>query len=177
MGGPGNEDRGRPDRRPRPRLRHRQAGDDRARRQLDPQGRQAWHAARAISCLPALVGSYGNAGGGLGSRHGAAAHGAGFASITAADRRLPGRYIPDQMPKITASLVDGGVRVLLLFGSNMLSSYADSGRVATGLDKVDLVVCHELFMNETTRFFADIVLPGTAWLEDVGCKSTHTPFI
>ena len=138
------------------------------------KGANAWHAARAISCLPALVGSYGNTGGGLGSRHGAAAHGAGFASITAANRRPPGRYIPDQMSEITASLADGTVRVLLLFGSNMLSSYADSGRVATGLGKVDLVVCHELFMNETTRRFADIVLPGTAWLEDVGCKSTHT---
>ena len=113
----------------------------------------------------------------MGSRHGAAAHGAGFASITAANRRPPGRYIPDQMSEITASLADGTVRVLLLFGSNMLSSYADSGRVATGLGKVDLVVCHELFMNDTTRRFADIVLPGTAWLEDVGCKSTHTPFI
>jgi anaerobic selenocysteine-containing dehydrogenase len=29
-------------------------------------------------------------------------------------------------------------------------------------------------MNETTRRFADVVLPGTAWLEDLGCKATHT---
>ena len=64
--------------------------------------------------------------------------------------------------------------MLLLFGINMLSSYADTGSVAAALDKLYLVVCHELFMNETTRRFADVVLPGTAWLEDVGCKSTHT---
>jgi len=29
-------------------------------------------------------------------------------------------------------------------------------------------------MNETTRRFADVVLPGAAWLEDIGCKATHT---
>ena len=63
---------------------------------------------------------------------------------------------------------------LLLFGTNMLSSFPDSDRIAAGLDRLDLVVCHELFMYETTRRFANIVLPGTAWLEDVGCKATNT---
>ena len=29
-------------------------------------------------------------------------------------------------------------------------------------------------MNETTRRFGDVVLPGAAWLEDIGCKATHT---
>lgn len=138
------------------------------------KGANSWHAARAVSCLPALVGGYGVAGGGLGSRHGAAAHGAGFASIAAAERRPPGTYVPDQMSEIAAALSDGRVRVLLLFGANLLSSYADSGRVAAALEGLDLVVCHELFMNETTRRVADVVLPGTAWLEDLGCKATHT---
>ncbi len=138
------------------------------------KGANSWHGARAVSCLPALVGSYGVAGGGLGSRHAATAHGAGFASIAAADRRPPGTYIPSQMSEIAAALSDGRVRVLLLFGTNILSSFADSRQVAAGLDKLDLVVCHELFANETTRRFADVVLPGTAWLEDIGCKATHT---
>jgi anaerobic selenocysteine-containing dehydrogenase len=138
------------------------------------KGANAWYAARAVSCLPALVGSYGIAGGGLGPRHAATAHGAGFATIAAADQRPPGTYVPNQMSDIAAALADGRVRVLLLFGVNMLSSYADTSRVAAALDKLDLVVCHELFMNETTRRFADIVLPGTAWLEDIGCKATHT---
>lgn len=138
------------------------------------KGANGWRAARAVSCLPALIGSYGIAGGGLGPRHGSTAHGAGFASVAAADKRLPGAYIPNQMSEITAALGDGRVRVLLLFGNNMLSSYADTESVAAALDKLDLVVCHELFMNETTRRFADVVLPGTAWLEDIGCKATHT---
>jgi anaerobic selenocysteine-containing dehydrogenase len=36
------------------------------------------------------------------------------------------------------------------------------------------VVSHDLFMNDTARRFADIVLPGTAWLEELGCKMTNT---
>jgi anaerobic selenocysteine-containing dehydrogenase len=138
------------------------------------KGANGWHAARAVSCLPALIGGYGIAGSGLGPRHGTAAHGAGFANIAAADKRPPGTYVANQMSEITAALTDGRVRVFLLFGSNMVSSYADTESVAAALGKLDLVVCHELFMNETTRRFADVVLPGTAWLEDIGCKATHT---
>ena len=75
------------------------------------KGANAWHAARAVSCLPALIGSYGIAGGGLGPRHGALAHGGGFATIGAADKRPPGNYIPNQMSEIAAALVDGRLRV------------------------------------------------------------------
>ncbi len=138
------------------------------------KGANAWQSARAISCLPALVGGYGVAGSGLGERHGARAHGAGFQSITADDQRKPGTYVPSQMSEITESLDDGRVKALLLFGSNFISSFADATRVAGALDKLDLVVCHDLFMNETARRHADVVLPATAWLEDVGCKATHT---
>src|SRR5437879_10759898 len=47
----------------------------------------AWHAARAIACLPALTGQVGIAGGGLGPRHGASLHGPVQANIVALDRR------------------------------------------------------------------------------------------
>jgi anaerobic selenocysteine-containing dehydrogenase len=138
------------------------------------KGGNGWQAARAVSCLPALVGSYGLAGGGLGPRHAALAHGGGFATVAAAERRAPGRYVPSQMSQIAGALTDGRVRVLLLFGTNMLSSFADAGRVAAAFERLDLVVCHDLFMNETSRHFADVVLPATAWLEDLGCKATQT---
>src|SRR5262245_28131700 len=59
-------------------------------------------------------------------------------------------------------------------GTNMLSSFADAGDVADGLDKAEMVVCVDLFMNETARRFADVVLPGTAWLEELGFKVTNT---
>jgi len=138
------------------------------------KGANGWQASRAIACLPALTGNLGVAGGGFGPRHGSRSHGQDLRDITALERRPPGSYVPSQMSRITEALVEGQVRVLLLFGTNMLSSFADADAVATGLARADLVVCHDLFMNDTARRFADVVLPSTSWLEEVGCKSTNT---
>jgi anaerobic selenocysteine-containing dehydrogenase len=138
------------------------------------KGANGWRSARAIGCLPGLTGNLGIPGGGLGPRHGASTSGQDLADIAAADRRPPGDYIPSQMPRITESLFERRVRVLLLFGTNMLSSFADAERLAQGLARTELVVSHDLFMNDTARRFADVILPGTSWLEELGCKSTNT---
>jgi anaerobic selenocysteine-containing dehydrogenase len=138
------------------------------------KGPNSWQASRAIACLPALTGNLGIAGGGFGPRHGSASHGQALANITAEDRRPPGNYIPSQMSQMTAALCNGRVRVMLLFGTNMLSSFADTEQVAVGLGRTDLVVSYDLFMNDTARRFADVILPSTAWLEELGCKATNT---
>ena len=138
------------------------------------KGAQGWQAGRAVACLPALTGNLGIPGGGFGPRHGAASHGQGLTDIVARERRPPGRYIPNQMSRITEALIAGQVRVLLLFGTDMLSSFAEAGRVAEGLEDADLIVSHDLFMNDTARQFADVFLPSTSWLEELGCKSTNT---
>jgi anaerobic selenocysteine-containing dehydrogenase len=78
------------------------------------------------------------------------------------------------MPLVTEAMLDGRVRAMLLLGTNMLSSYADAGRVAEALARQDLVVSYDLFLSDTARRFADVVLPATAWLEELGCKSTNT---
>jgi anaerobic selenocysteine-containing dehydrogenase len=62
----------------------------------------------------------------------------------------------------------------LLFGTDMVSSFADAGRVAAALGRLDLLATYDLFMHDTARRHADLVLPATAWLEDTGCKSTNT---
>jgi anaerobic selenocysteine-containing dehydrogenase len=138
------------------------------------KGPNSWHAARSVACLPALTGNFGVAGGGLGPRHGSASHGQGLASIVALERRPPGRYIANQMSSMLEALGEGRVRALLLFGTDMLSSFADTGRLEAGLARQDLVVSYELFMNDTARRYADVVLPSTSWLEELGCKSTNT---
>lgn len=138
------------------------------------KGANAWHAARAMACLPALTGNLGVPGGGFGPRHGASVDGQDLADITALDRRPPGRYIPNQMARVTEALLERRVRGLLLFGTDMLSSFADAGRVTEALERTELVVSHDLFFNETARRFADVVLPGTSWLEELGLKSTNT---
>jgi len=138
------------------------------------KGAGGWTAGRAIGCLPALTGNVGIAGGGFGPRHGSAVHGQGLRSIAAEERRPAHDRIPSQMPRITEAMLDGRLRVMLLFGTDMISSFADTGRVAAGLARQDLVVSYELFHSDTTRRFADVVLPATAWLEELGCKSTNT---
>jgi anaerobic selenocysteine-containing dehydrogenase len=138
------------------------------------KGANGWQGARAVGCLPALTGNLGRPGTGLGPRHGASTHGQALRDITLPERRPPGTYIPNQMSRITEALLDGRLRVLLLLGTNMISSFAEAGQVAEGLTRQDLVVSYDLFMNESARRFADIVLPATSWLEETGCKSTNT---
>jgi len=138
------------------------------------KGANGWQGGRAVACLPALTGNLGRPGAGFGPRHGSAAHGQALTPIAAAERRPPGRYVPNQMPRITEALRAGGIGALLLFGTDMLSSFADAARVAEGLKRTPLIVVHDLFMNDTARRFADVVLPATSWLEETGCKSTNT---
>lgn len=138
------------------------------------KGGNGWQASRAIACLPALTGNLGVAGGGFGPRHGSAAHGRGLGSITAAERRAPGTAWPNQMSDVLAALREGRVHTLLQMGSNMLSSFPNAAAAAEGLSRTRLIVCHDLFLNHTAQRFADVVLPATAWLEELGAKATHT---
>ncbi len=138
------------------------------------KGDNGWQAARAIACLPGLTGNFGKPGSGIGPRHGARSHGVGFADITAADRRPPGDYVPNQMEAIIRALESGQVKVLLTLGSNIVSSFPDTNRMRAALARTELVVSYDLFMNQTAREAADIILPGTIWLEEVGVKATNT---
>jgi anaerobic selenocysteine-containing dehydrogenase len=78
------------------------------------------------------------------------------------------------MPRVTEAMLERRLRVMLLLGTNMVSSYADAEAVGAGLARQDLVVSYDLFFNDTARRYADVVLPATAWLEELGCKSTNT---
>jgi anaerobic selenocysteine-containing dehydrogenase len=138
------------------------------------KGANGWQGARAVACLPALTGNLGIPGGGLGPRHGSASHGQALRDITLPEHRPPGDYVPNQMPRVTEAVVAGRVRVLLLFGTDMLSSFAAAGELAGGLARADLVVSHDLFLNDTARRLADVVLPSTSWLEELGAKATNT---
>jgi anaerobic selenocysteine-containing dehydrogenase len=138
------------------------------------KGANTWQAARAISCLPALTGNFGRPGGGIGPRHGGRSHGAAFNDLSASDRRPPGDYIPNQMEAIVDALERGGVKVFVSIGSNVLSSFPDTNRLRAALGRAELVVAYDIFANQTIREAADIVLPGTIWLEEIGAKSTNT---
>ena len=135
-----------------------------------------WEASRAISCLPALTGQLGITGGGLGQRHGASPESIGLADVLAdITPKMPVEAaIPSHMTTITEAFANGKIDVLLTLGSNMLSTFADTNELARGLAQVKLIVAYDLFMNETARRCADLILPATAWLEDIGMKQTAT---
>jgi anaerobic selenocysteine-containing dehydrogenase len=136
--------------------------------------RHGWQPGRAIATLPALTGQLGIPGGGLGPRHRSFPTGDGFADLAAADRRPPGAYVPSHMPSMLTLIEDGGLDVLLLLGTDLLSSFADAGRLERALDRVGLIVAFDIFPNQTIRRVADLVLPGTVWLEELGLKDTAT---
>lgn len=138
------------------------------------KGDNGWQASRAVACLPGLTGNVGIPGAGFGPRHGASAHGRGLANVMEPQRRKGGTALPNQMATVIKAMHDGRLANILLMGSNMLSSFADSGRVAEGLDRTQLLVSYDLFLNDTAQRFADVVLPSTAWLEELGCKSAFT---
>lgn len=132
----------------------------------------SWHAARAIACLPALTGSLGRPGAGLGPRHGASPHGMGLSSIG-----IPApssTSMVSEMESILDELERGRIEVILLPGSNFVSGFASSRRVERALSRMRMVASFDLFPNETTEGFGHLALPGTSWLEETGCKVTDT---
>ncbi|MFJ6379469.1 molybdopterin oxidoreductase family protein [Kitasatospora sp. NPDC092039] len=61
----------------------------------------------------------------------------------------------------------GGVRALLLAGSNPAVSAPNAGHVTERLRALDLLVVADLVLSETARL-ADVVLPVTQWAEETG---------
>jgi anaerobic selenocysteine-containing dehydrogenase len=136
--------------------------------------RHGWQPGRAIATLPALAGQLGLAGGGLGPRHRSFPTGDHLADLTALDRRPAGPWVPSHMASIAQCIREGRLDVLLTAGTDMLNSFSDTGAVERDLERVGLIVAYDIFANDTIRRVADIVLPGTVWLEDLGIKETAT---
>jgi len=134
--------------------------------------RSGWEASRAIACLPALTGQLGIPGGGFGPRHRAFVHADGQTDVQEIARRPPGNYIPNHMASIAQALFAGRIDVFFLLGSNILSSFSDASTLEKHFEHVGLVVAYDIFMNETIRRVADLILPGTIWLEELGLKDT-----
>ena len=61
----------------------------------------------------------------------------------------------------------GAISALLVFGSNLVMSAPDSGKVTRRLEALDMLVVADPFMSETAAI-ADVVLPATQWAEEDG---------
>ena len=82
---------------------------------------------------------------------------------------------PDDLPRPGLSAFEmldrlgtpGGVRVLLVLGSNIAVSAPDANRIADRLRALDLLVVSDIFLSETAQL-ADVVLPTAQWAEEDG---------
>lgn len=79
---------------------------------------------------------------------------------------LPGAGVPAVDLLQTAGL-PGGVRALLVHGSNVFVSAPDVSTVREALGRLDLLVVADFFLSETAKA-ADIVLPVLQWAEEEG---------
>ncbi len=62
---------------------------------------------------------------------------------------------------------EGGVRALLVIGSNVVVSAPNAAHVVERLRALDFLVVADFFLSETAQL-ADVVLPAAQWLEEEG---------
>jgi predicted molibdopterin-dependent oxidoreductase YjgC len=74
-------------------------------------------------------------------------------------------YRLDQM---MSGLHDGRVRALYLIGENPAQTEPNAHHVEEGLAQLDFLVSQDLFLNETSRAHADVVLPASSFAEKDG---------
>ncbi|MEX6724808.1 formate dehydrogenase subunit alpha [Parapedomonas caeni] len=75
----------------------------------------------------------------------------------------PGLRIPNMLD----AALDGSFRAIYIQGEDILQSDPDSRHVAAGLAAMELVIVHDLFLNETATY-AHVFLPGSTFLEKDG---------
>ncbi|WP_374284784.1 formate dehydrogenase subunit alpha [Novosphingobium sp.] len=75
----------------------------------------------------------------------------------------PGLRIPNMLD----AALDGSFRAIYIQGEDILQSDPNTHHVAAGLKAMDLVIVHDLFLNETANY-AHVFLPGSTFLEKTG---------
>src|SRR6187399_2816520 len=75
----------------------------------------------------------------------------------------PGLRIPNMLD----AAVDGTFKAIYIQGEDILQSDPNTKHVAAGLDAMECVVVHDLFLNETANY-AHVFLPGSTFLEKDG---------
>jgi len=130
-------------------------------------------AVRAITCLPALVGAWRDAAGGV-----LLSTGDFYALNTQALERpdlIKGRPRTINTSSIGDALLEARppIRALYVFNSNPVTVAPDSDKVVRGFSRADLfTVVHDVFFTDTADY-ADIFLPATTQLE---CLDIHKSY-
>jgi anaerobic selenocysteine-containing dehydrogenase len=131
--------------------------------------------ARALACLPAVVGQLGVRGGGL------AYSTSGYVSWDAeavghASECPPTPRIVNMNrlgAALTGEVTDPPIMSLYVFCANPVAASPNAGRIVEGMRREDLfTVVHEQFPTDTARY-ADLLLPATTQLEQI---DLHKPY-
>ncbi|MBA3055289.1 MAG: formate dehydrogenase subunit alpha [Sphingomonadales bacterium] len=72
-----------------------------------------------------------------------------------------------RIPNMFDAAIDGSFRALYVQGEDILQSDPNTHHVSAGLKAMDLVIVHDLFLNETANY-AHVFLPGSTFLEKDG---------
>jgi formate dehydrogenase major subunit len=102
--------------------------------------------------------------------------GAGYLDVTDAEVRqryekhygvpVPGE-VGYKIPEMFDAALTGQLKALWIIGEDPAQTDPNSHKVTRALESLDLLVVQELFMTETAKF-ADVILPGTSFLEKNG---------
>lgn len=84
--------------------------------------------------------------------------------IKADDLPKPGRSAYEMLDSMGT---EGGVRTLLVFGSNLAVSAPRAAHIEERLDALDFLMVSDFFLSETAER-ADVVLPSAQWAEEEG---------
>lgn len=83
---------------------------------------------------------------------------------------LPGAGVP-AVELLQSMGAPGGIRALLVHGSNLVVSSPNAAAVRDGLAALDLLVVCDFFLSETAAL-ADVVLPVPQWAEEEGTMTS-----
>ena len=137
-------------------------------------------AIRNITCLPALVGAWRHAAGGVQlstsdsfPRDAAALQRPDLKPAGAAPRTINMSTIGDDLLREASPEFGPRVQAVIVYNSNPVAVAPESGKVARGFAREDLfTVVLEHFQTDTADY-ADIVLPATTQLEHTDVHSTY----
>ncbi|MGH7248813.1 MAG: molybdopterin oxidoreductase family protein, partial [Pseudomonadota bacterium] len=89
---------------------------------------------------------------------------AGVWGVSADTLPGPGRSAYEMLDTLG---IEGGVRALLVMGSNVVVSTPNAAHIEKRMGALDFLVVADFFLSETAKL-ADVVLPTTQWAEEEG---------
>jgi len=86
-----------------------------------------------------------------------------------------GVSLPDQVglmiPEMFDAAVNGDVKAMYILGENPVLTDPNSNHIRKGLENLEFLVVHELFLTETAEY-ADVILPAASFAETNGTFSS-----